>query len=246
MRPLTADMLDYAAQDTIYLLELRDRAEGGARAAGRWEWAAEEFALLEGTTVGDDDPAEAFLRVKGARDLTRRELAMLRELVPWRDAVARALDRATFRVVGNEALLDIARVTPRRARRSARSRVSPARCSSSAPDDMLAAVERGLAVADADLPRFPRRTPLGPRPRFRRARRPPQDGPRRDGGALDLDPGRARARASGSRPSPGESRRTLEELAEVPDLRRWQIEVMGEAMLKTMGGTKAKSPYADA
>ena len=37
---------------------------------------------------------------------------MLRELVPWRDAIAGQLDRATFRVVGNEQLLDISRQQP--------------------------------------------------------------------------------------------------------------------------------------
>jgi len=38
--------------------------------------------------------------------------AVLRELVPWRDAVAGTLDRATFRVLGNEQLLEIARSQP--------------------------------------------------------------------------------------------------------------------------------------
>src|SRR3954467_15937860 len=74
MRPLTQGMLDYAAQDTIHLLELRDRLKDELRRTGRWEWAREEFALLEGTRWADDDPGNAFLRVKGARDLTRREL----------------------------------------------------------------------------------------------------------------------------------------------------------------------------
>src|SRR5471030_3026952 len=81
MRPLTPGMLDYAAQDTINLLELRDRLKDEIERAGRWEWASEEFLLLEGTKWGGDDSANAFLRIKGARDLNRRELAVLRELV---------------------------------------------------------------------------------------------------------------------------------------------------------------------
>ncbi|MBW3630550.1 MAG: HRDC domain-containing protein, partial [Gemmatimonadetes bacterium] len=59
-----------------------------------------------------EDADGAFLRVKGARDLTRRELAVLRELVPWRDAVAREMDRSSFRVVSNDVLLEIARQAP--------------------------------------------------------------------------------------------------------------------------------------
>src|SRR4051794_38678226 len=72
MRPLSQDMLDYAAQDTMYLLELRDRLLEQLESAGRWSWAKEEFQLLEGTRWPDEDTAGAFFRIKGARDLTRR------------------------------------------------------------------------------------------------------------------------------------------------------------------------------
>jgi ribonuclease D len=89
---------------------------------GRMEWAREEFALLEGTRWADEEPGMSFLKLKGARDLNRRELAVLRELVPWRDSVAKQLDRATFRVSRQRAVLDIARTQPARAMHSARSR----------------------------------------------------------------------------------------------------------------------------
>src|SRR4051812_18881463 len=112
MRPLTADMLDYAAQDTRYLLELKDKMSAELERMGRMTWAREEFGLLEGTRWSDELPNTAFLKLKGARALNRRELAVLRELVPWRDAVSQELDRATFRVLGNEQLLDIARTQP--------------------------------------------------------------------------------------------------------------------------------------
>ena len=59
-----------------------------------------------------EEPGEAFLRMKGARDLTRRELALLRELWTWRDGIAAQLDRATFRVINNETLVEIIRRAP--------------------------------------------------------------------------------------------------------------------------------------
>ena len=52
MRPLTPDMLDYAAQDTRYLLDLRDELRSRLEKLGRLEWAQEEFDRLEGTEVG--------------------------------------------------------------------------------------------------------------------------------------------------------------------------------------------------
>ena len=75
-------------------------------------WATEEFERLESIRWPASDAGDAYLKVKGARDLTRRELAIFRELVQWRDAAALKLDRATFRVVSNEVLFDAARVLP--------------------------------------------------------------------------------------------------------------------------------------
>src|SRR3954465_5538230 len=46
MRPLTEGMLDYAAQDTRYLLDLRDRLKDELERLGRWSWAKEEFERL--------------------------------------------------------------------------------------------------------------------------------------------------------------------------------------------------------
>src|SRR5207237_2166742 len=109
MRPLTPDMLEYAAQDTRYLLPLRDHMKSELQRRDRWHWAEEEFARLEGTRWEAEEEMEGFLRLKGARELTRRELAVLREVANWRNTVAAQLDRATFRVMGNDVLLELAR-----------------------------------------------------------------------------------------------------------------------------------------
>ena len=78
MRPLTPDMLEYAAQDTRYLLQLKDHMKSELQSRGRLHWAKEEFARLEGTRWEAEEEMEGFLRLKGARDLSRRELAVLR------------------------------------------------------------------------------------------------------------------------------------------------------------------------
>ncbi|MEY2734582.1 MAG: hypothetical protein RL340_1641, partial [Gemmatimonadota bacterium] len=156
MRPLTADMLDYAAQDTMHLLGLRDVLRAELEAKGRLAWAAEEFARLETIGWAAEDPAAAFLRIKGARDLTRRELAIFREVVQWRDATALALDRATFRVVGNETLFELARLAPRTRDALGKVKGMPRGILERAGDAILAAIGRGLEVPEAELPRFPK------------------------------------------------------------------------------------------
>jgi ribonuclease D len=89
-RPLTPEMIEYAAADARYLPSLRDRLESQLEREGRVEWAREEFRLLEGIRWKQPvKNAEAYLRVKGAKALPGRSLAVLRNVFEWREAVAR-------------------------------------------------------------------------------------------------------------------------------------------------------------
>ena len=230
MRPLTHDMLEYAAYDTRYLLELKDRMSAELEAVGRMGWAREEFGLLEGTRWADDEPGMGFLKLKGARDLNRRELAVLRELVPWRDSVARGVDRATFRVLGNEQLLDIARTQPRSRDALAKIKGMPRGVLEQRGGELLAAVERALEVPESELPRFPRAARWDRDPDF--DARVSALKTARDEAAkrLSLDPGvlcsRDRMEAVARR-NPA----TVQELMEVGELRRWQAGELAEAFV---------------
>lgn len=233
MRPLSADMLEYAALDTRWLLDLRATLRQRLEQADRWHWAQEEFSRAEGTQWAPEEPSQSFLRLKGARDLTRRELARLRELVLWRDEVARELDRATFRVIGNETLLDLSRTAPRTAADLARVKGFPRGMTEARQAGLLAALRRGDAVPDAELPRFPKAPRWDRDPDFddRVARLKAV----RDAAAtrLELDPGVLCSRErleTVARRLP----RALEEFGEIPDMRRWQVEVLGEGFLQVL------------
>lgn len=240
MRPLTADMLDYAAQDTRYLLALRDRLRTELDRKGRLRWAEEEFQRAEGTHWEEEAPGAGFLRLKGARDLTRRELARLRELVVWRDGIAESLDRATFRVAGNETLFEIARAAPKSRDALLGIRGFPRGMTDARVQEALAAVARGDAVPDAELPKFPKAPRWDRDPDFddRVARLKGV----RDAMAtsLDMDPGvlcsRDRMEAVARRnPS------TMEELGAIPELRRWQGETLGAGFLRALHGEATPS-----
>jgi ribonuclease D len=245
MRPLTADMLDYAAHDTRYLLELKDKMSAELESMGRMAWAREEFALLEGTRWADEEPGMGYLKLKGARDLSRRELAVLRELVPWRDVVAKQLDRATFRVLGNEQLLDIARTQPQTRDALAKVKGMPRGILEQRGADLLDAVKRALAVPEAELPRFPKAARWDRDPDF--DVRVSALKTARDAAAkrLALDPGvlcsRDRMEAVVRR-NPA----TVAELMEVTELRRWQASELAEAFVAALDphrtGSSAKPP----
>jgi ribonuclease D len=241
MRPLTPDMLDYAAQDTRHLLALRDRLRQELDRRNRWHWAREEFERAEGTRWEPDAADSAFLRLKGARDLTRRELARLRELVRWRDEIAAELDRATFRVAGNEVLLDVARQAPTTRESLLAVRGFPRGMSEARTQEALRAVARGNAVPDAELPRFPKAPRWDRDPDFddRVARLKAV----RDHVAaeLELDPGvlcsRDRVEAVARRKP-----RHRDELLEIPELRRWQVDVLGDEFVRALrSGTAVPS-----
>jgi len=246
MRPLPGDMLEYAAQDTMHLLQLRQRLEDALDKKGRLQWAREEFERLEGTQWDDVEEGTGFLRIKGARDLTRRELAILRELVAWRDGVAKELDRSTFRVAGNEVLFTLAREAPATAQAVAGVKGLSRLVVSKHSKAILDAVARGQAVPEADLPRFPR----GPRwardPDYEdrvSALKSVRDRVATD---LELDPGvlcpRDRLEAVARRKP-----ESVEELADVPELRRWQVEVLGEQLIGALRSrVPDDSPYRKA
>jgi len=234
-RPLPPEMLEYAATDTRYLLELREKLRGLLEARGRLSWAEEEFQRLEGVRwTPPESNGDAYLRMKGARKLGRRALAVLRELVPWRDGIAAELDRATFRVISNEALLALSEAPPRTQADLERVGGISSRLVAERGDSLLATVERGLAVPEKDLPRPPRAERRTPDPAFDKAVERLKGVRNAAAERLGLDPGvlcpngtlEAVARA---RPASAAA------LEVIPEVRRWQIEVLGGDFLKALG-----------
>lgn len=108
-RPLPEHLLVYAAQDVIWLPELKDLLAERLEQAGRLDWLIEDCARLVDTARQPTDP---LLRVKGAGRLKDRALYRLRLLAEWREdqAVARDLPRGF--VLKDPVLLHLAREAP--------------------------------------------------------------------------------------------------------------------------------------
>lgn len=231
-RPLSAELLEYAAEDTRHLPAVRDRLLLELERHGRTAWAEEEFRLRESirwrAPAEDSDP---FLRLKHTRDLSRRQLAALREIFAWRERVARERDVATFRVLGNESLVAIARSLPRaNAALAAVDGISPGLIARRGAE-ILDAITTALNIPDAELPVYPkppRRPPPDPEleQRIDRLRVARDEAARR----LRIDRGFLMPRQqlediARRRPT------TPVALKEIPAIRDWQIEAVGVNVL---------------
>jgi ribonuclease D len=113
VRPLSEEMLLYAASDTHYLIPVRDLLEAELQSEQLLDLAMEDFAVAcSGTAPKPRSESPAWVRFRARRDLNPREMAVAQELLMWREAVAARLDRPPFRVLDDTTLAELARVQP--------------------------------------------------------------------------------------------------------------------------------------
>ena len=235
-RPLPEAYLEYAAADTRHLLELGEILHSALREAGREEWAREEFRLLEEIRweVDETDPVT---RVKGARALPPRQLAALRATLAWRDRIARDMDRAPFRVVGDQALLAVVTERPNSLDSLASVKGMSPRLARRHGPELLAELGQVDLLSEGEVPPYPRWNPNG------HGRPTPEDEALADR-LRNLRAGKAQELGLDrgvllSNVQIGEiiraAPRSVAELEGVPGVRRWQAEVLGKEILRVLG-----------
>lgn len=172
-RPLPAEWLRYAALDVELLVELRDALAERLEAAGKAEWARQEFAAVRDAGPPAPRP-EPWRRTSGLHAVrSPRGLAVVRALWEARDADARARDISPGRVLPDAALVAAGLALPESVAALADLKPFSGRATKRRAAFWFAAVQRGLDVPDADLPslRGPR-TDGPPPPRAWRDRDP--------------------------------------------------------------------------
>ena len=233
-RPLSPEMLAYAAEDTSLLIRFYEQVAEELREKGRLSWVEEECAVLQGVRVVAREDAPLFVRFKGAAKMEPRALAVLEELLRFRDEQACRMDRPPFKVIGNEALTELAEKRPRLAADLAGIPGLSEKLVQRSGVGLLKAVERGCALPAARLPRYPFIPRRSPRDQRKDDRLKLLKGWReRKAGELAIEPGILANNA------------LLEALAELPvgaatsDVipRRWQRELFGDEVGRVMGAS---------
>ena len=233
-RPLSEEQETYALNDVLHLADLRARLTAELEAKGRLEWVEDECAAVAAASFPEKaaDP-DAYLKLKGAKDLDPRGWAVLRELHQMREAMALRLDRPPFMIVGNESLVVLAAKRPK----TAEEILAVPGCSQSvlrrAGVAILEAVARAEHVAADALP-VRRATP---RPAISAAVRRRGEALRawRAKAAQDigLEPGvlfpqRIIDRLAVDPPQ------SLEALEQVDGVRRWRVKLFGDELLRLL------------
>ncbi len=111
IRPLSPMQLDYAYTDTRFLETIATKMAAEMDHVGRSEWHRETCQAMVIATERETqrDPDDAW-RIKHIGQLTRQQLAYLRELWHWRDNEARQADRPPFKILNNQHMFELATV----------------------------------------------------------------------------------------------------------------------------------------
>ncbi|MBN2176074.1 MAG: HRDC domain-containing protein [Demequinaceae bacterium] len=175
-RPIPAEWLAYAALDVELLLDLRVRLGRHLEAAGKAEWAEQEFEAVRNAPPSAPRP-DPWRHTSGTHKLRdRRALAIVRELWNAREEVARAKDTAPGRILRDAAIVAAALAKPASLASLIEVPEWRSKGTKRKADRWYPAIEKALALPDTALPTM--RGPGGdgpPPPRLWSDKRPEAD-----------------------------------------------------------------------
>ncbi len=159
-RPLTPKQLEYLVDDVAHLLPMHRKLTTRLEGAGRLSWALEECESLGDIERYRSDERRAYLRMPGAMRMSRRELAVLSEIVKLRDDQARSRDLPPKYIIPDDVVSGLATLRPKRVEDLEQLRRFDAGSRRALGAAILAAVARAEALPEDALPERPMR-PLG-------------------------------------------------------------------------------------
>jgi ribonuclease D len=230
-RPLSREQLAYAREDVVHLLDLAAELERRLTESGRLQWALEECEPLAASS-DERDPRAIFARLPRIASVNAAARAVALELVEWREHTAARQNRPVQSVLGDAALLELAKRKPSSRGELTRIRGIGAGAQGRRAEQLLEVVARG------------RERPPEPAPERARTSMPrPDDAPLIALGEALL---RTRAREAGLAYELLAARADLQaivaahragEEADVRTLRGWRRELAGAELLELLDGS---------
>jgi ribonuclease D len=155
-RPLAQAQIDYAIGDVTHLRGIYIALLEKLKASGRLDWLEDEMRVLTSASTYEQHPERAWERFK-SRARKPRDLAVLMEVAAWRENEAQTRDVPRARVLKDDVLIEVALAAPFTKETLGNLRAFPRGMERSrAGEEILAAVERGLARDPKTLPKLER------------------------------------------------------------------------------------------
>jgi ribonuclease D len=153
-RPLTAHLLQYAAEDTIYLAKIREYLEAKLNELGRSDWHTESCRAAVAAADIDKEPTDPNneWRLKGTGTLSFKVMAFIRELWYWREAIAEKTNIAPFMICRNADIIKLADWAARKKNTIDSARHLPFRPHISNQEALLAAVQTAQKLTSEQWP----------------------------------------------------------------------------------------------
>ncbi len=164
-RPISAAHLRYAADDVRYGAAIHHELVTRLESSGRLDWARQACTAACDRRLFEFDPRLAAKRVRGAKSLSAKHRAILIELVAVRDVGARERDLPPRSYLKDESLIDLAKKPPRTREELFEVKRLPITVAEQMGDQIIEAIERGLALPRDQRPEKPIRDEL-PAERF--------------------------------------------------------------------------------
>ena len=111
-RPLSKAQLDYAIDDVRYLQQLYPIITEKLKKGNRLDWPNRDFQRLTDPKTYQLNARTRWQKVKGLQHLKSQQLSILRELAAWREEEAAERNRPRRWIIGDEVLVDLARIQP--------------------------------------------------------------------------------------------------------------------------------------
>jgi len=146
-RPLSNRQIEYALNDVRYLPAVMRKIVSRVRNNSIEEWLLEDLKGYDSPDLyRERDTFIQVKRIKGTKRFTPREMAVLFELVDWREREARSQDRPREHIVAEKILTSITRNKPQKVSELKPSREFPEKKIQKYGKEMVNAVERGLSI----------------------------------------------------------------------------------------------------
>ena len=147
-RPLPAHLLQYAAEDTTHLAQIREYLEAKLKTLGRLDWHTEscqQAVAAANVTREPADPDNEW-RIKGTGALSFKVMAFVREVWYWREAIAQKTNIAPFMICHNTDIIKLADWAAKRRKPIDTEAKLPIRCKNQYRKKLIKALQKAQAL----------------------------------------------------------------------------------------------------